>query len=495
MPALAVAAVLVAVVPHGNRIELKLDRGAAEVAWLSSSSFRFRRAFDGALPKITWADKDAVEVKIVETPAGVEFGTRHVTLFLSRRGLLARVRTTAGEALMEDLSEPVSRDGVLRFERAAEEGTRFFGLGPRAEMNLDLRGRRVRASTPLLISSAGFGEFHAAPGEYTFDLAATARDRYAVEARGTRLVDYCFYYGPAPKEVFEEHLLMRAEAGIAPADVVARGSWETLRDTILRMVQASMSGTAIPTFDLRPYLGAPEALRRRARQFGTVAPSLIFGNTSNIEDLRKRLKTFFATYELEVRDRGFPILHPLPFQFPSDARGDRHGDQFMVGDELLAAPIYTPSGRRSVYLPQGIWTELATGREYKGRQVIEIESNELPLFGRNGTILPLDPLKRGEPMVLHYFPKLGAEFFVLEPELADYTQVHAGPAADVMRLEIESKVARVYEWVVHHAGAPKALERPTGGETPKWTRDDQGSVHLRLSVRAGEDAIINLRLP
>jgi hypothetical protein len=253
-----------------------------------------------------------------------------------------------------------------------------------------------------------------------------------------------------------------------------------------------MSGVALPTFDIRPYMGGTPELLARARQFAAVAPSLIFGSTANILDFRKRLKSFFSVYELEVRDRGFPILHPLPFQFPTDPRNGQYADEFMVGDEILAAPVFAPGGKRSLYLPQGHWTDLHTNQEYKGRQVISVETTELPLFARNGTIVPFDGLKRGEPMELHYFPRLGAEFFLLEPDLGEYTQVHAGPAADIMRLEIESKVDRTYEWVVHHIEKPAAAEQ-IGARAPEWSYDDRRNVHVRVRVRAGEDNIVNLR--
>ena len=54
--ALAAAATLLTMAPHGNRIELQLDRGSAEVLWASSGTFRFRRLLEGALPKIEWTD-------------------------------------------------------------------------------------------------------------------------------------------------------------------------------------------------------------------------------------------------------------------------------------------------------------------------------------------------------------------------------------------------------------------------------------------------------
>ena len=38
-------------------------------------------------------------------------------------------------------------------------------------------------------------------------------------------------------------------------------------------------------------------------------------------------------------------------------------------------------------------------------------------------------MKTGGPMVLHYMPKLAAEFFLYEPDIAEYTQMHAAPGA------------------------------------------------------------------
>jgi hypothetical protein len=74
----------------------------------------------------------------------------------------------------------------------------------------------------------------------------------------------------------------------------------------------------------------------------------------------------------------------------------------------------------------------------------------VPLFLRNGSILPLESAPAGGPMTLHYTPRLAAEFFLYETDLGQYSQLHASPALDRMRLEIDSKKARIYEWVVHH---------------------------------------------
>ena len=175
----------------------------------------------------------------------------------------------------------------------------------------------------------------------------------------------------------------------------------------------------------------------------------------------------------------------------------------MLGDEMLIAPIYEPGGKRSVYLPQGSWTNLDTNEKLPGRRTITVETMNLPVFVRNGTIVPLDS---SAGMGLHYFPTLAAEFFLLENAPPDYSQAHAAPAADVIRLEIESRKARDYLWVVHHIDRPaevgfeerKFHEVESSAEVANgtWYYDSAlKNLHVRVKVAAGEDCIINLVFP
>jgi alpha-glucosidase (family GH31 glycosyl hydrolase) len=175
-------------------------------------------------------------------------------------------------------------------------------------------------------------------------------------------------------------------------------------------------------------------------------------------------------------------------QFPKDTESAEARDEFMLGDELLVAPIYDGHSSRSLYLPMGIWTRLSDNRVFPGKHVITIEgkSGELVLFSRNGSILPLG----SEPMKLHYFPRLGGEFFVFETELQDYSQIHAAPAGDFMRLEIESRKDRRYEWILHHVDRPRTV---VGGEVRGWFYDSpNGNLHVSMLGRAGQDDIVTI---
>ena len=88
------------------------------------------------------------------------------------------------------------------------------------------------------------------------------------------------------------------------------------------------------------------------------------------------------------------MWHPLPLQFPDDRECALHADEFLLGDEMLIAPIYEPGDRRSVYLPRGIWTNLETNEVTPGPRTITVETKSLPVFARNGAIVPLDSPRR-----------------------------------------------------------------------------------------------------
>src|SRR6201999_4296936 len=112
-----------------------------------------------------------------------------------------------------------------------------------------------------------------------------------------------------------------------------------------------------PSFDLAFYNDAPAELQMRARQMGSLVPKVAEGKVG-LSGLRKQLNSFFHAYVPEVDYHGYPMWHPLPFQFPQDEEPGRYADEFMLGDEMLVAPITEADGKRSIYLPQGVWTNL-----------------------------------------------------------------------------------------------------------------------------------------
>jgi alpha-glucosidase len=125
-------------------------------------------------------------------------------------------------------------------------------------------------------------------------------------------------------------------------------------------------------------------------------------------------------------------VRPLILDFQDDPETHLIEDQFMVGDQLLVAPVLAAgTTSRSVYLPQGaVWIDYWTGQHYCGGETITVAAplDHLPLFVRGGAILPHWPLlmhtdqaRRIETIDFHTFVAPGqSSLFEDEGEGLDY---------------------------------------------------------------------------
>ena len=85
-----------------------------------------------------------------------------------------------------------------------------------------------------------------------------------------------------------------------------------------------------------------------------------------------------------VVSHGEPIIRPMWYAAPEDARTFTIADQFMVGDEIMVAPVLEQGQReRSVYFPPGTWID-QHGKQFTGPSVAKVLAplEELPYFKR-----------------------------------------------------------------------------------------------------------------
>lgn len=101
-------------------------------------------------------------------------------------------------------------------------------------------------------------------------------------------------------------------------------------------------------------------------------------------DIRELLKDYLESVFKEASDFGYPIMRTLFFEFPKDANAWGVDNTYMLGSDILVAPImYADATNREVYLPENEnWIELFTGKVYKGGQTIkaDAEINIIPVF-------------------------------------------------------------------------------------------------------------------
>jgi alpha-glucosidase len=89
--------------------------------------------------------------------------------------------------------------------------------------------------------------------------------------------------------------------------------------------------------------------------------------------------------------KGYPVMRPLIFEYQNDENTHNIYDEFMLGDNILVAPIYLPSKEiREVYLPKGIWYDYWSGKKFEGSKyyLIEAPIDVIPIFVKEGAIIP-----------------------------------------------------------------------------------------------------------
>ncbi|MEZ5351151.1 MAG: glycoside hydrolase family 31 protein [Bryobacteraceae bacterium] len=442
--------------------------------WISPASFRFSRCASASCslrPPRQPSPGDAFTFN--QSPGGWQFRSSYLAVEWSQHTrALTATATQSGEVLLRE----TPGEGAL-FRRRIAPGEQLYGLGPRTSANLDLRGQTIAATHPLLISSTGYGQFFTLPATPRFDLGEARHDEVRVDGAGPQL-EYFFYYGPSPKNILEEHREITGPLGpVSKAHVTVlperflppyahRAPALPLADLIRYLSHAAMSGIAVPAVSNS---GIDPAI-------ASVLP-IVYGVAGAA---RRPWVPYLLTYLEEARDRGIPMLRPMAMQYPADPDAAAATGQFMLGDELLVAA----SGR--VHLPRGIWTNLESNAVRKGPA--SVESNPGDRFAHNGAIVPI--AADSDRILLHYFPRLGAEFFLPEAGVDDVTQIHAGPALDQLRLQVESKVARHYQWVVHHVSPALKIDPPARFRYDAGNRN----LYIDLASAAGSDMVMNVTL-
>jgi alpha-glucosidase (family GH31 glycosyl hydrolase) len=90
---------------------------------------------------------------------------------------------------------------------------------------------------------------------------------------------------------------------------------------------------------------------------------------------------------------GVPLARPLVYDHPSDPTTWHIDDEYLLGPDLLVAPMFVPRGRRNIYLPSGGWYDFWTDRRFDGARWItyDAELERLPVFVRAGAVIPMGP--------------------------------------------------------------------------------------------------------
>jgi alpha-glucosidase (family GH31 glycosyl hydrolase) len=142
-------------------------------------------------------------------------------------------------------------------------------------------------------------------------------------------------------------------------------------------------------------------------------------------ELRYRMLPYLYSAVRECTKTSMPVMRSLWLHYPDDPRAVACGDQYLLGRNLLVAPVVEPgaAGRR-IYLPVGDWYDFWTGERLGGGREISraVDLETLPLYVSAGSILPLGPVKQytgeatDQPLSISIYPGADASFLLYEDD-------------------------------------------------------------------------------
>ncbi|GII79893.1 alpha-xylosidase [Sphaerisporangium rufum] len=184
-------------------------------------------------------------------------------------------------------------------------------------------------------------------------------------------------------------------------------SYAAMGSTIRGGLSHGLSGVPYWSHDAGGFTGTPtDDLYVRWAQFGALSPLVRFHGTTSREPwefpaveqlaidairLRYRLMPYIYSAAVDAARTGVPMMRAMCVDDPGDPVAWQADLQYLLGPDLLVAPMISPEGVRQVYLPAGQWVDYWTHEVHHGGRYITVSAplERIPLFVRYGALLPV----------------------------------------------------------------------------------------------------------
>lgn len=186
-------------------------------------------------------------------------------------------------------------------------------------------------------------------------------------------------------------------------------NYPSMAETLRSGLSFGMSGFGYWSHDISGFeASATPDLYRRWTQFGLLSShSRYHGSTTykvpwlygekSVENTRKfthlklQLLPYLMAMSNEAHYHGVPILRSMVLEFPDDPGCEDLDMEYMLGDNLLVAPIFNEQGIATFYVPEsdGKWINILNNKSYEGGKWYREKFDDftLPLLARPNSII------------------------------------------------------------------------------------------------------------
>ena len=284
---------------------------------------------------------------------------------------------------------------------------------------------------------------------------------------------YSFLYNQTVFEVLEEKM------GIGQAAVFARSAtaggqrfpvhwggdstatFESMAESLRGGLSLCLSGFGFWSHDIGGFEQTASAdVYKRWCAFGLLSShSRLHGSSSYrvpwlyddeaVDVLRffTRLKCTLMPYlfqaSVQAHATGLPVMRAMALEFPLDPGCDTLDRQFMLGPDLVVAPVFTPDGSVSFYLPSGTWTNFLTNERITGGGWVHEQHSflSLPLLVRPNTVIPVG-INDQKPDY-DYLEGVTFHVFELQPEASFTVRVPKLDGSEAMNLSVSRQGQKI----------------------------------------------------
>ena len=189
-------------------------------------------------------------------------------------------------------------------------------------------------------------------------------------------------------------------------------TFESMAESLRGGLSLGLSGFGFWSHDIGGFeLTAPPAVYKRWCAFGLLSShSRLHGSSTyrvpwNFDEesvdvlrfftrLKCRLMPYLFGAAVEAHQRGLPMLRAMLLEFPEDPGCEYLDRQYMLGNSLLVAPVFSFDGEVSYYVPAGRWTNFISGDVIRGPGWVRETHGflSLPLLVRPNSVIPVGNL-------------------------------------------------------------------------------------------------------